>query len=132
MLDQQVQIEVDRGGTRVSFRKGASANEVAGIVRGFKGEPDVTLTISREGSDQSLLIAISGDKAFLGLDEGTNGVFQFIARDTQTGGTQQLIIGRQKTEIDSRYVLCVETAASVAHEWLTRGRQSSLGLWEPK
>jgi len=45
-------------------------------------------------------------------------------------GTHQLMIGGQATDIESRYVLCVETAARVADEWLKKGRQSSLGTWE--
>jgi len=132
MLDQRVQIEVERGGTRASVRKGVSAYEVAGVVRAFKGEPDVTLIISREDTDERLLIAVSGAKPFVGLDNGLDAVFQFVARGKHVGGTQRLVIGGQGTDIDSVYVLCVDEAASVADEWLKGGSQSSLGVWERK
>jgi hypothetical protein len=130
MDEELVQIEVERGGQRASVRKGVSRGEVAGLVRTFKGEPDVTLIISREGDDRRLLVAVSGAKAFVGLDDGPDGTFQFVARDKHVDGTQRLIIAGQGTDIESRSVLCVETAASVAHEWLQGGRQSSLGAWE--
>jgi hypothetical protein len=65
MDERLVQIEVERGGTLASVRKGVPANEVAGIIQ-------------------------------------------------------------------SRSVLGVETAASVAHEWLKGGRQASSGAWERK
>lgn len=129
MDEQLVQIAVERGGRSASVRKGVAANEVAAIVRTFEGEPDVTLIISREGSDERLLLAVSGAKAFVGLDT-PDGVFRFIGRDKHATGKQPLIIAGQETNIESRSVLCVETAASVADEWLKDGRQSSLGAWE--
>jgi hypothetical protein len=132
MDEELVQIEVERGGKRTSVRKGVSRDEVAGLVRTFKGEPDVTLIISREGDDQRLLVAVSGAKAFVALDKGPDGLFQFIARDKQASGTQRMLIAGQETDLQSLYVLCVETAASVADEWVKGRRQSSFGAWEQK
>jgi hypothetical protein len=129
MDEQLVQIAVERGGKSASVRKGVSAKEVAGIVRTFKGEADVTLIISREGSDQRLLLAVSGAKAFVAVDNPDE-VYQFIGRDRHAAGKQSMIIAGQETNIESSSVLCVETAATVAHEWLMRGRESSLGTWE--
>lgn len=127
-----VQIEVERGGKLASTRNVVSQNEVASFVRSFKGEPDVTLIISSEGNDERLLVALSGAKAFVGLDDGPDGIFQFVAGDKHADGTQPLIIAGQETDIESRSVLCLETAATVAEEWLKGGRQSALGTWERK
>ncbi len=68
MDEQFVQIEVERCGELASVRKDVLANEVAGVVRAFKGEPDVTLVIARVGTNERLLVAISGARAFVGLD----------------------------------------------------------------
>jgi hypothetical protein len=69
MDEELVQIEVERGGNLASVRKGVSPSEVAGLVVSFKGEPDVTLIIISEADEKRLLIAVSGAKAFVGLDE---------------------------------------------------------------
>ncbi len=132
MDDELVRIEVERRGTLESVRTGVPPDELAGLVRTFTGEPDVTLIISREADGGRLLVAVSGTKAFVALDDGPDGIFQFVARDKHVDGTQRLTIAGQATEIESRSVLCVETAASVAHEWLKAGRQSSFGVWESK
>jgi hypothetical protein len=105
-----------------------SASDVVRTIRSLEGQPDITVTISREGTDERLLVAISGGHAFLGLD-GPEGIIQFVVPG-QHSGTQRLVIGGQATDIESRYVLCVEKAATVAYEWLKGGRQSSLGAWE--
>jgi len=129
MDEGPIEVEVDREGQPRTVRTGLSANDVVGIIRALEGEPDVTVTISREGADERLLVAISGSLAFLGLI-GPDEVFQFVGSDKGRGGTQRLMIGGQSTDIKSQYVLCVERAASVAYEWLNVGRQSSLGAWE--
>jgi hypothetical protein len=36
----------------------------------------------------------------------------------------------EPTDIRSRYVVDIETAAAVVQEWLISGQESSLGLWE--
>ena len=131
MDDRLVEIGVQRGGHWLPVRRGVPTSDVAGILRAFEGEPDVNLTISWEGTDERLLVAVSGALAFLGLD-GPDGIFQFVGHDQGRRGTQRLMIGGQATDIESRSVLCVEEAAVVADEWLKGGRQSSLGDWERK
>ena len=114
MAEQLVQKALEHGGTRSgSVRHGVRTDDVAGIVRSFKGEPDVTLNISREGSDESLLLAVSGAKAFV---DSPDGVFQFVSRDMHATAKQPLIIAGQETNIESPSELCVETAASIARE----------------
>jgi hypothetical protein len=131
MDERLVEIRVEYGDDRPTFRKDLTASDVGGTVRDLEGEPDVTMTISPEGTDERLLVAVSGALAFLGL-AGPDQVFEFVRHDTDRPGTQRLIIGGQPTDIASRSVVCVETAARVADEWLKRGRQSSLGAWERK
>jgi hypothetical protein len=111
MFDRQVRLEVERAGKRASVRERVSGNDVAGVVGAFKGEPDVTLIISQEDTDETLLIAVSGGRAFVALDKGPDGLFQFVVSGKHAAGKQRLVIAGQETDIDSAYVLCV------ADEW---------------
>jgi hypothetical protein len=131
MVERLIEVAVEEGGHPPTVRTGLSADDVAGIVRAQEGKPDATLTISREDSDGRLLIAVSGAQAFLGLDS-PEGIFEFVAKEKDRRGTKRLVIGGQATDIESRSVVRVETAASVACEWLKTGRQSSLGTWDRK
>lgn len=131
MSDLQVKIKIDRWGHPPVLNTARTGAEVGFVLRGLEGEPDTTVTISRDGMDELLLVAVSGARAFLGLD-GPEGVFQFAHRDNGRRGRQQLIIGGQESDIESRYVLCLEEAARVAEEWLKKGRESSFGVWEPR
>jgi hypothetical protein len=129
MVERLVEVRLDDTRDRPTIRRGLSANEVVEILRALEGKPDVTATISLEDSDERLLVAVSGTNAFLGLDS-PDGIFQFVSKGKHSPGTRRLIIGSQPTDIDSRSVVCVETAARVAEEWLKGGRESSLGVWE--
>jgi hypothetical protein len=131
MVERLVEVRLDEGRDRPAVRRGLSPNDVVEILRALEGKPDVTATISLEDSDERLLVAVSGADAFLGLDS-PDGLFQFVSKGEHSPATRRLIIGSQPTDIDSRSVVCVDTAARVAEEWLEGGRESSLGVWERK
>ena len=129
MVERAAEITVEDGGDPPTVRTGLSATDVVGIIRSLEGRTDVTATIQRKGIDERLLVAISGGKAFLGLD-APEGVFQFALPGEHHSGTQRLVIGGQATDIESRYVLCVDKAARVAYEWLKGSRHSVFGAWQ--
>lgn len=95
--------------------------DVAAAVRDLEGECDVTLTVSRDDAAEHLLVAVSGSDAFLGLD-APDGLLQYVPQASRGGGTRRFTIGGQKTEIASRYVVDVESAARVVLEWLQQDR----------
>ena len=103
-------------------------SEVAGLVRSLDGECDVTLTVSRQGADGHLLLAVTGSDAFVGLDV-PGGLFQYAAGRVGAG-SHRFNIGGQATDIDSRYVVDLQSAASAVLEWLQSPDASPSEAWE--
>jgi hypothetical protein len=108
---------------------GLSDEAVAAVVRDLQGERDATVMVSREGLDDRLMVAVSDDRVFLGL-ERPDGLFQFAEANNVSEGTQSFIIGGQEAEIEKRFLVSVDTAVAVVREWLDRGEDSSIGRWE--
>jgi hypothetical protein len=127
-VTQQIDVRVERTGRLPVVQNWQSVDSVVGAVIALDGEHDVTVVITPGGSDARLLVAIDGSKAFLGI-ERPDGIFQF-AHSNPTGMTLPFTIGGQASDIDTRYLLDLKTAATVVGEGLTVGEQSSVGLWE--
>lgn len=101
---------------------------VAQVVRELTGRRDVTVSIVPEGVEERLLVAVDGQLAFLGL-ERPDGLLQFAIHE-QGPTPRPFTIGGQESDIESSYLLDLETAASVVEQWLAHGEQSSIGHWE--
>jgi hypothetical protein len=131
MDDRPAVVELDRGGESPNFSRvtGLSPEAVATMIRSLEGESDITATIRREGSDARLLVAVSGNSAFVGL-HSSDGIFQYVAHGDQRVGTRLLSVGGQDTRIKSRYISEVTAAADVVREWLLEGIDASPGAWE--
>jgi hypothetical protein len=127
-INRPVTMKVEREDSSPSIRSGLSAEEVANAVRNL-GMEDATVTIFREGTDENLMVAVSGQSAFLGL-ERLDGLFQHVSYGNYGRERRRLKIGNQETDIESRYVLDLATAAKVIREWLDKGEKSSFGFWE--
>jgi hypothetical protein len=108
---------------------GLSVKDAASKLRQLKGESDVTFTASQDGSSDKVIVTVTGDMAFIGLDR-LDGIFQFATHDHPVGSVRQFVIGGQETDVEPRFVVDVSAAATVVQEWLTEGEWSSLGTWE--
>lgn len=132
MNNRPVTIEIERFGHSPTARTGLSADDVGGIIRGLEGEPDVTVEVSREGvTDERVMLGISGTNVCLGLVRPRE-LYQYVAHgnDDRRGRILFMTSG-EPTNIRSRYVVDIETAATVVQEWLRSGEEeSSLGQWE--
>ena len=127
--NRQVTVKIEYSDRSVAIRTGLSTQDTADVVRSLEGEADITVTISQEGIEESLKVAVDYAWAFLGV-ERLDGVLQYVARADEDLEAQPFTIGGQEVNIESRYVLPVGTAADVVEEWLTRGEASSFGYWE--
>ena len=125
-------VEIKRFGQRPAITTGLSVADVGAVIRGLEGEPDVTVMVSWTGTtDENIMFVVNGASVFLGMNRDLDGVFQYVARDNaDCQGTQQFMITGTPTDIESRYVVDIETAATVVKEWLGSGEESSLGWWE--
>jgi hypothetical protein len=130
--NRTVAVEIERCGHRPTVRTGLSVDDVGAVIRGLEGGPDVTVIISWAGTiDENVIFAVNGASVFLGLSHNLDGVFQYVARgNADRPGAQQFMISGEPTNIQSRYVVDIETAATVVTEWLRFGEESSLGWWE--
>lgn len=117
-------------GERDAPRSGLSPEEVARELLGLAGSRDVTVTVSPEGVDEKVMVAIDGSHAFLGL-ERPDGLLQFAVRNPDHyRKTSPFTIEGQKSEIETRYITDLTTAAAVVEEWLEGGESSTQGYWE--
>jgi hypothetical protein len=129
-VELKVTVVVEHGGETSSPRSGLSPEAAAQAVRDLDGSRDVTVTISPEGLDERLLVGVDGSRAFIGL-ERPDGLFQFVTRNhDQQGARRPFMIGGQESEIESRYLPELRTAAIVIEEWLEGGEASTQGHWE--
>ena len=123
-------VVLERQGEPAFPRSGLSPNEVARELLELDGSRDVTVIVSPEGGDEHLMIAIDGSRAFLGL-ERSDGLLQFTVRNPdQERKTSPFTIGGQESEIETRYLTDLTTAAVVVEEWLEGGESSTQGYWE--
>jgi hypothetical protein len=106
-----------------------SAEAITQAIKGLDGERAVTLTITPEGVDERLLVAVDGSHAFVGL-ERPDGLLQFAVGGRDASATRPFNIGGQEADIEIRYLLDLQTAATVVVEWLAEGEQSAVGVWE--
>jgi hypothetical protein len=121
-------VVIERAGEVQTSHDGVPGAEVARIIEKMTGPADATVMLGLDGRDERLLVAVDNGLAFIGL-ERTDGVFQFARPDAEPG-TTPLTIGAQEADIETRYVVDLETAGAVIQEWVDRGEDSSLGVWE--
>src|SRR5690348_17279248 len=120
-----ITVESDRSEHRPVVSDSLSVAAVRRLILGCKGERGTTLTVSQQGIDERLMLAVSGDDVFLGL-ERSDGILQF--RPAETGPRLEpryMEIGGQDTWIEPEYLLDIESAAAVVEEWLRYGEDSS-------
>src|SRR5437762_630857 len=104
MVQRRAAVVLEHQGEASSLRSGLSAEAVVRTVRGLAGGRDVTVTITTEGVDERLMIAVDRSRAFVGL-ERPDGLFQFVSgNDDQQQVTQPPTIGGQGADIESRYL----------------------------
>jgi hypothetical protein len=109
---------------------GLSPDDAVEALRGLDGRRGVTMTITQDGVDEHLMVAVDGSRAFLGL-ERPDGLLQFVVRNhDQAGTTWPFMIGGQESEIEDRYLPELRVAALVVEEWLKEGESSTQGHWE--
>ncbi len=132
MNSRPVAIEIGRGGHSPTVRTGLSADEVAGIIRGLEGEPDVTVIVSWGKVNEYVLLGISGANVVVRMVRPLDELYEYVAHgNDDRQGTTLFMTSGEPTNIESRSVVDVETAAAVVHEWLrSGGEKSSLGRWE--
>lgn len=132
MNSQSIRVAIARGGDFPTVRRGLSADDVGDVTRGLEGEPDVTVEVAWEGTtDKCLVFGVSDLNVFLGMEGNLDGIFQYVSRDNANiQGSRRFLIKGERTDIESRYVLDIGTAAAVVQEWLTSGEDSSMGWWE--
>lgn len=131
-VEPDAPVHVERSRADVDASDILPAAAIAQAVRDLEGEQGLTLTISPVGGSTRLFIAIDGSTAFLGSErvDGVDGVVQFATRalgSTEPTGT--LMIGGQLTEVETRYLLGVQEAATAIQDWLD-DKESSIGFWE--
>lgn len=118
------------GGETSDPRTGLSADAVARTLLDLGGTRDFTVTVSPEDVDERLLVAVDGSHAFLGL-ERPDGLLQFVVNGHDVeSATHPFTIGGQQSDIESRYLPELPTAAAVVKEWLDGGEPSAHGHWE--
>jgi len=131
-LEPRVSVELQHAGELSPPKRARlSSDAVVEAVEQLAGSRDVTMTVYMDGSDERLMVAVDGSRAFLGL-ERTDGLFQF-ALDEVAGrqlSTMRFTVGGQDTDIETRLLVDLPTAAVVAREWLEAGESSSRGSWE--
>ena len=120
-------LELARGNEK-TIESGLSPTEIGSAIRALKGEVDVTATVSGGIGIERVFAAVTGAKAFLGMQRG-DVVAQFMPTGSVKEGTQRFLIGGQVTDIEARYVVDVETAALVVERW-ARGDEQPAGSWE--
>lgn len=89
---------------------------------------DMTVSIHLPSEHGTLLVALEGDNAFIGL-VAPDGVYQYVA-DADAERECDFIIGGQRTAIDARYVLPVMTAIAVLAPWVAGADPLSESAWE--
>jgi hypothetical protein len=131
MNNRLVTIRITHGGHPPTVRTGVSADDVGGIIRGLAGEPDVAVKVFWEGvTDERVSLGITGFNVFLVLARPRQ-LYQYVAHGHDDRQEMiPFITNCEPTDIRSRYVVDIETAAAVVQEWLISGQESSLGLWE--
>jgi hypothetical protein len=122
-------VELDRVSEPSEAWNGLSPETVAETLLNLYGARDVTLTITPEGSDERLMVAIDGSRAFLGL-ERTDGLLQFAVSGDKREELRAFSVGGQESEIEDRYLPEISVAAIVVKEWLEGGEASSQGHWD--
>lgn len=125
---KRVTVTIEREGRCEPPLDDLSLDEFTKLLKGMSGQRDTTISVQQDGLDEQLLIAVDRMQAFIGL-ERPDGLFQFAQRGVGST-TTPFTIGGQEADIESRYLVGLDTAASVAREWTTAGEESSLGIWE--
>ncbi len=129
-FDKRATITVESPGQHLPPQSGVSLDEVIETLRRLAGIHDVTMIVVPESSDERLMIAVDGSRAFLGL-ERPDGLLQFTsAKPHSDDETLPFTIGGQEADIETRYLLDLQTAAAVVREWLQGGDLSLHGHWE--
>jgi hypothetical protein len=132
MNNRLVTIRITHGGHPPTVRTGVSADDVGGIIRGLAGEPDVAVKVFWEGvTDERVSLGITGFNVFLVLARPRQ-LYQYVAHGHDDRQEMiPFITNCEPTDIRSRYVVDIETAAAVVQEWLRTGYEpSSFGRWE--
>jgi hypothetical protein len=111
---------------------GGSPDEVADIIRGLEGEPDITVIVSWGKANEYVLLGISGANVVVRMVRPLDELYQYVAHSNDDRrGTTLFMTSGEPTNIESRSVVDIETAATVVQEWLRSGEEeSSLGRWE--
>jgi hypothetical protein len=105
-----------------------TAIDAARVIHGLAGEPDVTIAISRKGAADEMLVHITGFSAFLRLIRDGQ-PYTYLEQHGGRGGTVPFWIEGHETDIPSRNVIDVDTAASAVREWLEREDEPSPDVW---
>lgn len=124
-----VTLQVNHGGRPSPERTGLSAEDVATILGRLTDEDDTTVTISMEGTEETIHIAVSSGHAFVGLTS-PDGVFQYVPHRCRSQGTYRFIIGGQPTDIEARYVTDLGSAAEAVGTWVRGIAFQSSDPWE--
>lgn len=127
MKQVKATVVLERQGETSVPRTGLSVDTVAGVLLDLDGRRGVTLTISLEGVDERLMVAIDGTLAFLGL-ERPDGLLQFVDGSRyERDEARPFMIGGQESEIEARYLPDLRTAALVVGDWLEGGEATVRG-----
>lgn len=130
MKHPKATVVLERQGETSAPQCGLSGDALVRAVVDLDGCRDVTLTISAEGVDDRLMVAVDGSLAFLGL-ERPDGLLQFVDDSrSENYDTRPFMIGGQESEIEVRYLPELQTAALVVEEWLEGGEATTRGHWE--
>lgn len=100
----------------------------AKVVRDQRGSTSVTLSLAGGGKVGKMLIAVSDDRAFVGLDS-PDGIFQYGREPSVTVGPESITIGGQATEIEARFIWSLEDAAAIVRSWIV-DEDAPSGGWE--
>jgi hypothetical protein len=136
MNNRPVTAGIERDGHSPSVTTALSVGDVAGIIRDLEGESDVTVEVFwQDVTDERVLLGINGADVSLRMvriGRTLDDLYQYVAHgNDHRQGMIEFIVSGQLTNIRSRYVVNVETAAMVVQEWLTSGyASSSFGRWE--
>jgi hypothetical protein len=123
-----VTVQIEREGRVPDVHNDLADGEIIRLFRDLEGETDTTFIMSLGGTDESVMIAVSGSKAFIGL-EGLDGLYQYSGSVDHSGEVRLTIRGVE-TPIDSRYVVDVATAATVVQGFLRGDQEPGSGTWE--
>lgn len=124
----QVTVETERDGRRFTALEQLTPQTLARKIAELGEARDLTLTLVPHGSERRLLVGVDNGRAILGL-ELPGALYQFVRWDAPAG-TEAFPVAGQTAEIEARFVLDLDSAATVAGEWLRAGDVSQLGFWE--